>query len=62
MTTQDEHGYPFQTEWEKHQAEPLPEFKKPKERLPIGKSEMQPLNTEELNDLPKSSTAFKATK
>ena len=43
MTTKDEHGFPFQTEWEKHQAEPLPEFTKPKKRLPIKFNEMPPL-------------------
>ena len=36
--------YPFQSEWEKHQAEPLPVFSKPKKRLPIKFDEMPPLN------------------
>jgi len=43
MTTKDEHGFPFQAEWEQHQAEPLPEFTKPKKRLPIRFNEMPPL-------------------
>ena len=43
----DEHGYPFQAEWEKRQADPMPKFTEPKERLKIGRYELPPLNTNE---------------
>jgi hypothetical protein len=43
----DEHGFPFQSEWEQRQSEPLPETKKPKKRLPIGIDEIPPLHTKE---------------
>ena len=47
MTTQDEHGYPFQEEWEKRQAKPSPKSTKPKKALGIGLDEMPPLTTKE---------------
>jgi len=39
--------YVFQEDWERRQAEPLPETTKPKERLPIGINEIPPLDTKE---------------
>jgi hypothetical protein len=32
----DEHGWPFQDDWQLRQQEPLPEMTKPKESLKIG--------------------------